>query len=315
MSDTHIPVRLTGLEEAVAAIPDGASVALGGHTLRRHPMALVRELIRQGKTNLHLLGWNNGMDFDILVGAGVASVVETSYVGMGALGLARNLRREVESGRVKVVDHSETTAIDMFRATAMGVDFLPNGTPLGTDLMTYNEGLVEIESPFTGRKYAAVRAARPDFALVHAHMADVHGNVQLDPANWMDNSVDTYIARSAERTIVSVEQVVSTEHVRQHPLQTFLPREYVSAVVHAPFGAHPCCCDSRYGYDQDELRRYYEASRSRETMEAYLDDRVRGVADHWEYLDRVGVAGLLTAASRATSTVGAEKASTVGAEK
>lgn len=306
MSKTPVPVVLTALADAVDTIPDGASVALGGHTLRRHPMTLVRELIRQRKKDLHLLGWNNGIDFDMLVGAGVARVVETSYVGMGALGLARNMRREIESGRVATVDHSETTAIDMFRATALGLDFLPNPTPLGTDLMTYNKSLVEIQSPFTSRKYAAVRGVQPDVALIHAHLADVHGNVQLDPANWMDNSVDGYIARAAKRVIVTVEQVVSTEHVRRNPLQTVLPREYVSAVVHAPFGAHPCCCDARYGYDQDELRRYYDATASAETFQAYLDDRVRGVADHWEYLDKVGVARLLAAASGATTTMGAE---------
>lgn len=297
MAVETIPNLVTGLEEAIAVIPDGASVAIGGHTLRRHPMALVRELIRQKKRDLHLLGWNNGMDMDMLVGAGVARVVETSYVGMGPLGLAKNMRREVEAGRVTVVDHSESTAIDIFRATALGVDFLPNGTPLGTDLMTYNEGLVEIVSPFTGRTYAAVRGVKPDFAIIHAHSADKHGNIQLDESNWMDNSVDTYIARSAQHLIVSVEQIVSTEHVRQNPLQTVLPRQFVNAVVHTPFGAHPCCCDSRYGYDQDELRTYYEATASAESFEAYLQDRVFGVGDHWDYLDKVGTAELITAAS------------------
>jgi glutaconate CoA-transferase subunit A len=303
VSEDRIPNLVTGLKEAIAVIPDGASVAIGGHTLRRHPMALVRELIRQKKRDLHLLGWNNGMDMDMLVGAGVARVVETSYVGMGPLGLARNLRREVESGRVETIDHSESTAIDMFRATALGVDFLPNGTPLGTDLMTYNKGLVEIVSPFTGRTYAAVKGVNPDYALIHAHSADKHGNIQLDEANWMDNSVDTYIARSAKHLIVSVEQVVSTDHVREHPMQTVLPRQFVKAVVHTPFGAHPCCCDSRYGYDQEELRAYYEATGTAETFEAYLQDRVFGVGDHWAYLDRVGVAGLITSASGASSSV------------
>lgn len=280
-------------------IPDGASVAIGGHTLRRHPMALIRELIRQRKGNLHLLGWNNGIDMDMLAGAGVAGVIETSYVGMGPLGLAKNMRREVEAQRVKTIDHSETTAIDMFRATALGVDFLPNGTPLGTDLMTYNDGLVEMVSPFTGRRYAAVRGVNPDFALIHAHTADEYGNLQLDESNWMDNSVDTYIARSAKKVIASVEQIVSSDHIRRHPLQTLLPRRVVSAVVHAPFGAHPCCCDSRYGYDQEELRSYYEASKSPETFEKYLQSKVYDVEDNWGYLDRVGVAKLLEAATRA----------------
>lgn len=302
MPDERIPNLVKSLEEAISIIPNGVSVAIGGHTLRRHPMALVRELIRQRKRDLHLLGWNNGIDMDMLVGAGVARVVETSYVGMGALGLAKNMRREVESGRVKTVDHSESTAIDIFRATALGVDFLPNGTPLGTDLMTYNDGLVEITSPFTGRKFAAVRGVKPDFALIHAHSADKHGNIQLDISNWMDNSVDLYIARAAEHLIVSVEQIVSTEYVRSHPMQTILPRQFVDSVVHAPFGAHPCCCDSRYGYDQDELRRYYAASSNPSDFDNYLQEMVFGVKDHWGYLDRIGVYGLITN-STVTSTL------------
>lgn len=299
MLNDSAPRRVTSASEAISGIPDGASVAIGGHTLRRHPMALVREVIRQRKRRLHLLGWNNAIDMDMLVGAGVADVIETSYVGMGPLGLARNLRRAVEAGRVKTIDHSESTGIDMFRATALGVDFLPNGTPLGTDLMTFNDGLVEVVSPFTGRRYAAVRGVRPDFALIHAHMADEYGNVQLDEANWMDNSVDVYIARSARQVIVSVEQIVSSDHIRSHPLRTVLPRRVVSAVVHAPFGAHPCCCDARYGYDQDELRYYYEASKSPQKFEKYLQSRVFNIEDHWGYLDRVGVVQLLEAATRA----------------
>ncbi len=308
MPGSRIPERLISAQEAISVIPDGATVAIGGHTLRRHPMALVREIIRQRKRNLHLLGWNNGIDMDMLIGAGVARVVETSYIGMGPLGLARNLRRHVESGVVETIDHSETTAIDMFRATALGVDFLPNRTPLGTDLMTYNDGLVEIISPFTGQMYAAVRGVEPDFAILHAHSADVHGNVQLDEANWGDNTVDPYIGRAAKHVIVSVEEIVSTDHIRANPRRTFLHREDVTAVVHAPFGAHPCCADSRYGYDQNELRRYYEASRSQETFEAYLADRVTSVSDHWDYLDKVGVAGLLTAATRTSTIQGAETA-------
>lgn len=303
MSEERIPNLVVEVEEAVSEIPNGASVAIGGHTLRRHPMALVRELIRQKKRDLHLMGWNNAIDFDMLVGAGVARTVETSYVGMGPLGLALNMRREVESGRVKTIDHSETTAIDMFRATAFGVDFIPNGTPLGTDLMTYNDGIVEIVSPFSGRTFAAVRGVNPDFALIHAHSSDRHGNIQLEEASWMDNSVDAYIARASEHVIVSVEQIVSDEQVRWHPRQTVLPRRYVSAVTHAPFGAHPCCCDSRYGYDQDALREYTEASRSAELFDDYLKKTVFDVPDHWGYLDQIGAAELVLSAT-ATSTDG-----------
>lgn len=285
--------KVMGLRDAVALIRDGDSVALGGHTLRRHPMALIHEIIRQGRRGLRLLGWNNGIDVDMLVGAGCAASVETSYVGMSSFGLALNFRRACERGEIEVIEHSETTALDMFRATAMGTGFFPTKTPLGSDLMCANPHLAETTCPFTGERYAAVRAARPDVALIHAHTADRWGNVQLDGRRWNDTSADVVIAKAARTVIVGVEQIVSDEEVYGNAQLTVLPRVFVTAVVELPYGAHPCACDARYDYDLEELERYYEASRAEETFRAYLEDRVRSVSDHYMYLERLGMERLL----------------------
>ena len=55
--------KVMGLREAVALIQDGDTVAIGGHTLRRHPMALIHELIREGRRELRLQGWNMDSSF------------------------------------------------------------------------------------------------------------------------------------------------------------------------------------------------------------------------------------------------------------
>jgi glutaconate CoA-transferase, subunit A len=285
--------KVVTLEEAVASIENGAIVAIGGHTLRRHPMALVREIIRQGKSQLHIAGWNNGIDVDMLVGARCAAVVETSYVGMGIFGLAQNFRRASQSGHLAVVDHSETTAIDMFRASAFGVSFAPTKAPLGTDIMKNTERFSEVRCPFTGDRYAAVKAVRPDVALIHAHTADQWGNVQLDREQWMDTSVDVYVARAANRVICSVEQIVSDEYVLANPDLTFLPRSCVSMIVEAPFGAHPCCCDARYDYDLRWLTEYYDASRSPDSFDAFVEEWIRRPESHTDYLDRLGTEVLM----------------------
>ncbi len=285
--------KVLGLREAVALITDGSTVAVGGHTLRRHPMALIHEIIRQGRRDLHLQGWNNGIDMDMLIGAGCAASVETSYIGISAFGLALNFRRACEKEGLRVIEHSETTGLDMFRATVMGMTFFPTKTPLGSDLMRSNEHLIQMACPFTGEPYAAVRAARPDVAIIHAHTADRYGNVQLDAQRWNDQSADVLIAKAARMTVVSVEQIVSDEEVYRNSLLTVLPRKFVAAVVEAPYGAHPCACDARYDYDLDEVTRYYEASKSEGTFKAYLDERVRGAADHLEYLERIGMQRLM----------------------
>jgi len=285
--------KVMGLREAVALIKDGDTVAIGGHTLRRHPMALIHEMVRQGRRGLHLQGWNNGIDMDLLIGAGCAASVETSYIGMSAFGLAQNFRRACERDALKVIEHSETTGLDMFRATVMGMSFFPTKTPLGSDLMRSNEHLAEIACPFTGEPFAAVRAARPDVAIIHAHTADRYGNIQLDAVRWNDQSADVLIAKAARTTLVSVEQIVSDEEVYRNSLLTVIPRKFVAAVVEAPYGAHPCACDARYDYDLDEVGRYYEASKSDASFQAYLDEAVRGVADHMEYLERIGIERLM----------------------
>jgi glutaconate CoA-transferase, subunit A len=285
--------KVMGLREAVALIRDGETLAIGGHTLRRHPMALIRELIRQGRRGLHLQGWNNGIDMDMLIGAGCAASVETSYIGISAFGLALNFRRACERDGLRVLEHSETTGLDMFRATVMGMSFFPTKTPLGTGLMGANPHLTEVACPFTGEPFAAVRAAQPDVAIIHAHTADRYGNVQLDAQRWNDQSADVLIAKAARSTIVSVEQIVSDEEIFRNAGLTVIPRKFVAAVVEAPYGAHPCTCDARYDYDLDEVRQYYEASKSTEAFEAYLEERVRGPIDHMAYLERIGMERLM----------------------
>ena len=63
--------KLYSLQEAVSRfVKDGDVVAVGGVGRNRAPMALVREIVRQGKRNLHIVGREKGMDFDMLIGAG-----------------------------------------------------------------------------------------------------------------------------------------------------------------------------------------------------------------------------------------------------
>lgn len=281
--------KVMTLREAVGLIRDGDAVAIGGHTFRRHPMALVYEMIRQRKRDLTLLGWNNANDMDALIGAGCARAVETSYVGMSMYGLAPNFRRAVEKEGLQVWDHSETTAIDMFRAASLGLDFLPSKAPLGSGMMKTNPRFKEIACPFTGDTYAAVKAAAPDVAIIHAHFSDRYGNVGLDARRLMENEMDALIAKSAKTVIVSVEQIVSDEFVMNNAHLTFVPGVYVTAVVEAPFGAHPTACDSRYDYDLVHLEAYVQAAKNQADFQQYLDRYVYGVEDHFGYLEQIGL--------------------------
>ena len=66
--------KRASLADAVALVSDGAMVALGGGLSARLPMAMVRELIRQGRRGLHLVGSAHSIDVDMLVGAGAGLI-------------------------------------------------------------------------------------------------------------------------------------------------------------------------------------------------------------------------------------------------
>ncbi|WEX07264.1 CoA-transferase [Chelativorans sp. AA-79] len=293
------PDKTATLKDAAALIKDGDVLAIGGHASCGHPMAMVAEIVRQGRRKLHLAGLSNGMDFDLLIGAGCASAVETSYVGIGDLGPAHAYRR-AESGALKVIEHSETTAMARFRATAMGLPFLPTRTGLGTDLPETDPHLTPIEDPYTGEAWLAVQRIVPDVAVIHAHKADRLGNVQLDRDGWHDNSADVYIARSARTVIVTVEQIVSEAAIKARPIDTILPCTDVTCVVEAPYGAHPCCCDGRYDFDLAALAAYHEASATPEGLSFWIEDWVTGLGSHDAYLQKLGSKRLMEISTKRT---------------
>ena len=280
--------KVISVKEAASLIADGDQVAIGGHTQRRHPMALLYEIIRQGKKDLSLVGWNNGIDMDMLIGAGCVREIQTSYVGMGKHGLALNHRRAAQRGELAIFEESENTALERFRAAAMGISFIPSNGPLGSGLMRFQRETREITCPFTGKKMAALRASQPDVALIHMHRADVKGNLQLDTDRVQENVADAFIARSARKVIASVEEIVSTEEIMKSATNTVVPKFFVDAVVEVKWGAHPCCCDTRYDYDFGFLDTYYEATKDEASFEAFLKEYVFGVEDFDAYLKKVG---------------------------
>ena len=75
------PDKRVDLSTAAGMVADGDVVALGGGLSARLPMALIREMIRQGRRNLHVVGSAHSLDVDMLVAAGAITVCEESYVG------------------------------------------------------------------------------------------------------------------------------------------------------------------------------------------------------------------------------------------
>lgn len=274
--------KVISLAEAASLIPSACTLGLGGLMLRRHPMALIREIVRQGTKDLTLQTWVGGIDVDLLVGAGCVKRVEAAYEGLGPLGSAPNVRRAAEAGTVVFEDFSETTMISRFRAAAMGIPFIPTRVLKGTS-MADQDHVRAIEDPFSGEQLHAVAAAAPDVAIFHGYWADRFGNVQA-PAGRNSDDVDTTIAKAAKKVIVTVEKIVRHEEVVRRPTLTYIPHHWVTAIVETPTGAHPGNCDTLYEADFDALGAYLQASRAPDAFAAWLDRFVFKARSHEDYL-------------------------------
>ena len=100
-------VKVIGLNEAGRSVQSGMTVGIGGGPMLAAPMALVREVVRSGTRDLHLVASSTGgVPFDLLIGAGCAASVEFAQIIFNEYGSAPNFRRYAESGRLRCLDHT-----------------------------------------------------------------------------------------------------------------------------------------------------------------------------------------------------------------
>lgn len=285
--------KLVDLAAAAALIPDGANLALGGIALHIQPMALIRELIRQGRKDLTVIGDILGLNADILAGAGALRRVEASGVGLERYGLARNFRRAVETGQVVMADFSDSTSLDRIVAARENLTFYPVTYLGGTDIPKYLPELVPFKCPITGQDLYAMPPAQIDFAVIHMPYADEYGNALVPTRAMMPDAIAVMMARAAKSVIITVEQVVPNSLVRQNPYLNQIPSYRTTAVAEAAWGAHPASMPDFYDVDDNHLQEYVASSASSEAFGEYLRKYVHGVPDHVAYLEAVGIRSLL----------------------
>jgi len=288
--------KRVSLARAASLISDDATVALGGGLSARLPMALVRELVRQGRRGLHLIGSAHSIDVDLLVAAGAVRRLEESYVGFEQdLGLAPAYRRAAEEGTIEVAESCCATILAQLRAAEMGLPFLPVRGVRGSDIIRLHPEYAEITCPFTGETLVAVPALRPDVALLHAPAGDRYGNLHLEQPYVLDER----FASASAMVIATVDELVSTDEVTAAGVT--IPAHLVAAVTEVPYGAHPSSCYPRYAYDRAHLREYVSAAQSGpDDLEKYLATYVSG--SEQDYRLAVGAGRLAELATWSTST-------------
>lgn len=276
--------KLVGLDRAAGEVADGAVVALGGGLSARLPMALVRELIRQGRRDLHVIGSAHGIDVDLLVAAGAIAICEESYVGFEQdFGLAPAYRRAAETGSIEIHESCCATILTQLRAAEFGLPFMPVRGVKGSDVRRLHPEYGEVTCPFTGETLVVVPPLRPDVALIHAPIGDRRGNLHLDQPYVLDER----FASASRKVIATVERITSSEEVMASGIT--IPAHLVTAVAEVPFGAHPTSCYPEYSYDRSHIAEYVRcATAGGEELTGYQDRFLVGAPTEDAYRKLIG---------------------------
>ncbi|MDI2125205.1 CoA transferase subunit A [Yinghuangia seranimata] len=223
--------------DAVADIPDGASVAVGGFGLCGIPSVLIQAVYEQGATDLAVVSNNCGVDglgLGVLLGARRIARATGSYVGEN-----KEFARQYLAGEIELELTPQGTLAERLRAGGCGIPafFTPAG--VGTQVAEgglpwrYDaEGNVAVASPpkevrtFDGVDYVLERAITTDFALVRAARGDTHGNLVFDRSARNFNPL---AAMAGRITIAEVEEIVRPGEL--DPDEIHLPGVFVQRVV------------------------------------------------------------------------------------
>ncbi|PFG30962.1 CoA transferase subunit A [Paramicrobacterium agarici] len=227
--------------DAVADVPDGASLAVGGFGLCGNPMALIEALLDVGSANLSVVSNNCGVDdwgLGLLLGARRISTMTSSYVGEN-----KEFERQYLSGELTVNLTPQGTLAEKLRAGGAGIAAFYTQTGVGTQMAEgglprrYNpDGSVAEASTAKGTREFSVdgvmkpfvleEAITTDFSFVHALRGDRHGNLVF---NKSARNFSPLAAMAGRICVAQVEQLVEPGEI--DPDAVHLPGVFVHRIV------------------------------------------------------------------------------------
>ncbi len=232
---------VTSAAEAVADIPDGATLSVGGFGLCGIPSVLIQALLEAGTTDLEAVSNNCGVDdwgLGLLLAQKRIRRMVSSYVGEN-----KEFARQYLSGELEVELTPQGTLAERMRAGGTGIAAFFTGTGVGTQVADgglpwkYDDaGNVVVSSPAKqtqvfetpegDREFVLERAIVADFGLVRAWKGDRHGNLVYRESAGNFNNLAAMCGRV---TIAEVEELVEPGEI--DPAQVHTPGVFVHRVV------------------------------------------------------------------------------------
>ena len=206
-------------DEAVADIPDGATLMVGGFGLSGIPENLIYALVRRGVKNLRTISNNMGVD-----GGGMGRMLETGMIvaHMGSyVGENRLLEEKVIKGELDLTLLPQGTLAERIRAGGAGIPAFYTPAGAGTLVAEGKE-----TRDFDGKPHLLEHWLRADFALIKAWKGDTAGNLVYRKTARNFNPM---MATAARITIAEVEELVQPGEI--DPDHVVTPGIYVKRIL------------------------------------------------------------------------------------
>ncbi|WP_454688994.1 CoA transferase subunit A [Achromobacter aloeverae] len=260
----------TSVDDIAARIPDGCRLAMPAD-YAGVSMAMVPALLHSAPRHLALIGVpTGGLAFDILIGAGMVTSVETSAISLGEAGGAPCFMRAIATGSIRIQDSTCPAVHAGLMAAQKGAPFTTLRGLIGTDVLQHRSDWRVMQNPFSEAPdpVVAIPALHPDVSLFHAPMADRDGNVWIGRRREL-----AAMAYASKQTYVTVERIVDRDFMEDELTAAgVLPALYVDGIARAEKGARPYGLWGEYGADTAQLLRYAQMAKTEQGFTQWIEE-------------------------------------------
>lgn len=219
-----IDKRWESAAAAVADIPDGATIMIGGFGEAGSPIELIHALIDAGPRSLTVVSNNTGSGR-----VGLAALIANGQVAKMICSYPRSTNSVVfpevyRRGEIELELVPQGTLVERIRCGGAGIPAFYTPTAVGTVLAEGKES-----RRFGDKEYLLEYGLRADFALVRAHRADRYGNLVYRKTA---RNFGPVMCTAAETTIVQVRELVELGGIDPETVVT--PGIFVDRVVVVP---------------------------------------------------------------------------------
>ena len=223
-----IDKKYSSVVNAVADIPDGATVMIGGFGASGSPVELIHALIDQGAKDLTVINNNTGNGE-----VGLAALIGNGQVRKMICSFPRSSQSKVfpelyKQGRIELEIVPQGTLAERIRAAGAGIPAFYTPTTVGTILAEGKES-----REFDGRTYVMESWLKADFALIKCEVADPMGNLTY---NKTARNFSPIMCMAAATTIVQTRNLVAAGEI--DPEIVITPGVFVNRIVEVAQPVH-----------------------------------------------------------------------------